>query len=203
MQDSRYYSIELASTIAGISRRRAADWARDGVFVPSRIYATDHRPYTHLYSFDDLVALRVISILRNDYGLPLKTASAVGRQLQQRTDTPWDAMQIWLVGKTIHVSKPDTDSAVRIDLEPIVETVRQEADKLWQRDPADYGKVERRRNVMGGALVVKGTRIPASTIVNMSAFGASVEEILRAYPTLVPEDVHGVLELMGDQRRVA
>lgn len=38
--------------------------------------------------------------------------------------------------------------------------------------------------IMGGALVIRGTRIPLRLIAEMRRQGASVEEILEGYPSL-------------------
>jgi uncharacterized protein (DUF433 family) len=44
-------------------------------------------------------------------------------------------------------------------------------------------------NVMGGAPVIAGTRIPVATIGDMLAQGATVEEIAKGYPSLTVEQV--------------
>ncbi|MCC6945708.1 MAG: DUF433 domain-containing protein [Thermomicrobiales bacterium] len=203
MKDPRYYDIELAAKIGRISRRQAATWARDGILTPSRIYVTDHRPHTHLYSFHDLVAFRVISILRVEYGLTLQRARIAADYIRANSERPWSDLTIWLLDKHVRVSDPNDDSAVRIELAPVAAAVRKDAEQLWQRDPASYGQTEYRRDVMGGTLVVKGTRVSVATIVNMATQGANVEEILRAYPSLVADDIHGVLRQVAEQRRVA
>lgn len=203
MQDSRYYPVSIAMKIGHISHRQALAWAKDETLVPSRIYVTDHRPYTLLYSFTDLVALRVISVLREQHGLPLQDARLAANYLRNHPDVPWDQLQIWVVDKRIRTADPGEESAARIDLTSIAEEVRTLADRLWQRDPATFGKVEYRRDVMGGTLVVKGTRVSVATVVNMTAQGANEEEILDAYPSLVPEDIRGVLAQVAEQRKVA
>jgi len=47
---------------------------------------------------------------------------------------------------------------------------------------ADY--FERRPELCGGALVVKGTRVPVRTLLASLAEGASEEEILQDFPTV-------------------
>ncbi len=48
--------------------------------------------------------------------------------------------------------------------------------------------------VMGGVPCVRGTRIPAATIVGLVAQGRSVDEIVADYPQLAPEDIRSALE---------
>ena len=48
--------------------------------------------------------------------------------------------------------------------------------------------------IMGGVPCVRGTRIPAATIVGLVAQGRTAEEILADYPTLAADDVRAALE---------
>lgn len=44
-------------------------------------------------------------------------------------------------------------------------------------------------NVMGGQVVVRGTRVPVSVILDCVAAGMSVQEILDEYPSLTSDGV--------------
>lgn len=46
--------------------------------------------------------------------------------------------------------------------------------------------------IMVGKPVIKGTRLTVEYILGLLANGASVEEILREYPGLTPEDIRAV-----------
>ena len=48
--------------------------------------------------------------------------------------------------------------------------------------------------IMGGRACIRGMRIPVSVIVNQVAHGATVDEILRGYPDLEPEDVRQAVQ---------
>lgn len=54
---------------------------------------------------------------------------------------------------------------------------------------------------MGGVPCIRGLRIPVATIVSMVADGMSHDEILRAYPDLVAEDVREALVLAAETLR--
>ncbi len=45
------------------------------------------------------------------------------------------------------------------------------------------------RQVMGGQACIRGMRITASLVLNLAANGMAVEEIVREYPDLDPEDI--------------
>lgn len=43
--------------------------------------------------------------------------------------------------------------------------------------------------IMGGRAVIKGTRIPVSTILHWLSVGETVEALLKEYPQLTREDI--------------
>ena len=58
----------------------------------------------------------------------------------------------------------------------------------------DYNQYfERRREVCGGELVVKGTRVTVRTLLASLAEGASPEVILADFPTVTPEGLRAVM----------
>lgn len=52
---------------------------------------------------------------------------------------------------------------------------------------------ERRRDISGGELMIKGTRVTVRTLLASLAEGASVEEILGDFPTVSPEALRAVI----------
>ena len=48
-------------------------------------------------------------------------------------------------------------------------------------------------DVLGGKPCIKGTRISVEFILELAASGAGRDDILKAYPHLVPEDVEEAL----------
>jgi uncharacterized protein (DUF433 family) len=61
-----------------------------------------------------------------------------------------------------------------------------------------YNRIETKPEVMLGKPVVKGTRIPVELIVRKLGEGASVEDLLDAYPNLTREDVQAALIYAAD-----
>ena len=49
-------------------------------------------------------------------------------------------------------------------------------------------------NICNGKPVIRGLRITVSTIIEYLAAGETVENLLRAYPVLEPEDIKACLE---------
>jgi uncharacterized protein (DUF433 family) len=54
---------------------------------------------------------------------------------------------------------------------------------------------------MDGVPCLRGLRIPVATVVSMVAEGMSNQEILRAYPDLVPEDIREALAYAAEAVR--
>ncbi len=52
-------------------------------------------------------------------------------------------------------------------------------------------------NVYHGQACIKGTRIPVHQIVLMLANGDSIDDLLKAYPTIEREDILACLEYAG------
>jgi uncharacterized protein (DUF433 family) len=52
---------------------------------------------------------------------------------------------------------------------------------------------EQRASTAGGALVLRGTRVPVRSVVASLAEGATEMDILSAFPTLTPEHVRAVV----------
>ncbi|MBI1970362.1 DUF433 domain-containing protein [Candidatus Woesearchaeota archaeon] len=49
-------------------------------------------------------------------------------------------------------------------------------------------------DIMAGKPVIKGTRIPVDTIVNLFAKGVTEHEILEEYPNLTKDDIRAALD---------
>lgn len=54
---------------------------------------------------------------------------------------------------------------------------------------------------MGGVPCIRGMRIPAATVVGMVAEDMSTDEILRAYPDLVAEDIREAMMFAAEALR--
>ena len=48
--------------------------------------------------------------------------------------------------------------------------------------------------ILHGKPCIRGTRIPVSLIVSLVADGVTVEEIIRDYPSLTPEDIRAAIK---------
>ena len=58
-------------------------------------------------------------------------------------------------------------------------------------------KIVRNPKILLGKPTIEGTRISVELILNLLGQGMSVNEILKGYPHLTPEDIKAVIEYAG------
>lgn len=56
--------------------------------------------------------------------------------------------------------------------------------------------ISRDKDIMSGALVFAGTRVPVKTLLDYLKAGDSLDEFLDDFPTVKREQAEGVLELL-------
>ena len=199
----RAYTLEQAAKIANVSTRRARYWARHDVLVPHVVYDTACSPQRYLYDFTDLVGLRTLGLLRDKYHLSLQQLRKAHIYLREHAGRPWAELRFWVRGKDLLFSDPGTQdvvsatrpgqTAIAIEIEPVAQSVRNAAEELRTRAPEDIGKTERHKNIQGNRVVVKGTRVPVSAIIELDEDGYTPAEIVQALPAITAADVEAIL----------
>jgi len=200
----RAFNIEQAARLAKISKRRASYWARGDIDVlkPSILFVP-LQPGRYLYSFEDVVGLRTLGVLRDRFSLSLQQLRKAHTALRDKSDRPWSELSFFVRGKDLlfrdrsslyPISTLRRDqSSLGFELEPVAKAVRTDAEELSQRDSADIGMVERRRGVQGNREVVKGTRVPVQSVRNLAEDGYNASAIVRSFPSLTISDVETIL----------
>lgn len=206
------FTAEQAERLTGLSSSQLRDWDAAGFFKPS--YAAENRrsPYSRIYSFEDVVGLRVLSILRLVHKVSLAHLKAVAQKLNHRTPQPWTDLTLYVLNGEVHFWNPDDGRvqgavsgqlAAPIPISSVVEDVRERAAKLRERDASTIGQINRHRFVAHNETVVAGTRIPVSTIRSFVDAGYSIADVLREYPTLTREDIEAALSQTSDLTHAA
>lgn len=206
------FSAEHAERLTGLSAAQLREWDGAGFFSPSYAAANRRSPYSRVYSFEDIVGLRVLSILRNTHRVSLQHLKSVARELAHFAPRPWSELTLYVLNKEVHFRNPNDglvqgavsgQLAVPIQISSVVEDVKARAEKLRKRNTSSVGQVERHRFVVHNEAVIAGTRIPVSTIRSFSDAGYSVDDILREYPSLTREDVKTALSATAGLTRAA
>ena len=63
-------------------------------------------------------------------------------------------------------------------------------------------RISSKPGVLGGRPCIRGTRIPVETILENLADGLAQEELLRAFPSLVQEDIAAALAFGAELSRM-
>jgi uncharacterized protein (DUF433 family) len=202
----RAFTLDQVEQLAGVSQRKLKYWDNTGFFKPEYVTEERRRPYGRLYSFQDVVALRVIGLLQRDHKIPLQELRRVAKRLRAKSGKDWAGYVLYVLkGRKVVINQePSTGRSQAVatgeyvvpglPLERVVGDVRQEARKLMERDPSTIGKIGRHRNIAHNAPVIEGTRIPTRAIMSFHAEGYSISEILKEYPTLTAADVRAAIE---------
>ena len=193
-----------ARRIAGVSKGRLRYWEETGLVVPSIKRRLSPRNTVRLYSYQDLLALLVVSALRTERGMSLQHIRRVVEHLRSRGyEAPLRELKFATVGQEIYFQHPngDWEGDVRPDQIVIEETLRLDALRLRiaeaiRRSAKDVGRVEKRRGVHASAQVFAGTRIRVSTVQDYLRHGYTTEAILEAFPDLERKDIDTACELL-------
>lgn len=201
------FSIDHAARVTGLSKSRLAHWDRLGFFSPEYIEEEDRsNPYSRVYSFIDLVGLRALKILADDYRVPLTELKKAAVELKKRTDRPWSEIPLGVLKHKVVFDLTDAPRNVtngqyalkHIPLSPIAREVEKRANELRHRDASRVGKIEKRKFIQHNAEVMSGTRIPLSAIESFIEEGYEDSQIVEEYPLLTVKDVHFVRRRMQD-----
>jgi DNA-binding transcriptional MerR regulator len=197
-------SAEQVSRLTGLSKAILFRWDREGFFTPS--FAAENRrlPYSRVYSFEDVLALRTLAILRSHHKVPMRELRRVAETFQDETDRPWTSRRLYVFRKKVAFDEPQsgrrrnvTDGQFIedcIELQSVADDIRAKAESMKGRNPDTIGKVVRHRFVMANSWVVAGTRIPTSAVRSFADEGYTTDQIIREYPDLRPADVKAALE---------
>ena len=187
-----------ASRLTVISVHQLRYWDRTQLFSP-QFAAKDRRsPYSRVYSFQDIAALRVLNVLTNQYSVSVQHLREVSRKLCSMDNGAWARTTLYVLKKKVNFVDPEDGKrkevvsgqyAIGIDLEQVMSDTKRDVEKISVRESDKIGKIEKSRFVVSNSSVIAGTRIPVKAIKSFADAGYSVEQIIREYPSLSAEDI--------------
>ena len=191
------FSADQVTKLTGLTMRQLSYWDDLGFFQPQYAASDRRTPYSRIYSFKDVVGLRILSVLKTKYKCSLSHLRAVARDLAQYSKTPWADLTLYVLNRKVQFNEPDTGKLrgvvdgqyALLPISSIMEDVRKDAELLRQRSAEQIGKIEKHRYVSHQAPVISGTRIRVSTILRFIEAGYSTAAILKEYPSLTAADI--------------
>jgi uncharacterized protein (DUF433 family) len=187
--------------LTGLSRSQLRAWDRIGFFKPDYAYEDRHQPYSRIYSFQDVVGLRTIAVLRQRYRISLQQLRKVATELIARGFGHWAEIKLFVVNGQVHFRRPGSEDVEgvwdgQLAMVPVIDVIQDVEDRvrdLRVRKSDQLGQIERHKFVVRNASVIAGTRIPTAAIRRFREAGYSVDQIIRQYPTLTKEDVDAAI----------
>ena len=202
-QISAAFSEEQAHRLTGVTLGQLRYWDQTAFFRPSYAESAYRSSFGKVYSFRDIVALRVLSKLRNRHGVSVQHLRLVKERLQRASPDLWTGVRLYVFNKHVYWIEPDTQLPQElasgqyvietIDLSAEVEAAASEVSTMNRRDPSGVGKVEKRKSVSQSSAVIAGTRVTVRALQRFARAGYSVEQILAEYPDLTTQDVEAAL----------
>jgi DNA-binding transcriptional MerR regulator len=196
------FTEDQVERLTGVSQQQLRYWDRTGFFAPTLAYEDRRAPYSRLYTFRDLVSLKVINALRNDANVPLPHLRKVKVKLAHLGDDVWAKTTLYVLNKRVIFDSPGGETReeivsgqviLQIPLKVVSGNMEQAIKEMGKRDSGSVGKVERKRNVVHNELVVAGTRIPVRSIKSFADAGYSIDRIRKEYPTLTEGDIRAAI----------
>ena len=197
------FTAEQVCRLTGLSERQLRYWDKTEFFTPQYADEDRRRPFSRVYSFQDLVGLRTIALLRNKYRVPTRELRDLGAWLAARQASPWSSLTFYVSGRHVFfddpvagerlAGRPPGQRVFPLEMEKIAREAREAANKLRDRSSEEIGKVVQHRYILQNSPIIAGTRIPTSAIWNFYEEGYDTEAIIREYPRLTPDDVHAAL----------
>jgi uncharacterized protein (DUF433 family) len=198
------FTEEQAEKLTGVSASQLRSWDRTGFFVPALANKNRSLPLSRLYSFRDLVCLKVLNALRNEANVSLQHLRSVKERLSHLGEDVWAKTTLYVLNKKVVFENPETQNkeevvtgqgVLQIPLMIVTGDMRRAVDEMKKRDVSSLsGKIERIKGIAGNRPVIAGTRIPVSTIKAFADEGFSAEQIIEEYPTLTLEDIQAAIE---------
>ncbi len=195
------FTLDQTARLTKVSARQLRSWADDGFFLPSVKSKELSGIDTRLYSFRDLVCLRVISALRNQANVPLQHLKAVKRKLSHLGDDMWAKTTLYVLSKRVVFDNPDTGAredalngqgVFKLPLQVVTGNMEEAVRVMRKREADSVGKIDIKK---AGAKnpVIAGTRIPVRSIKDFHDAGYTIEQIIEQYPSLSADDVRAAI----------
>jgi uncharacterized protein (DUF433 family) len=197
------FSEAHAERLTGVRKLQLRYWDHTEFFSPSYSQGQYREAFGRVYSFSDIVALRVLAALRNKHGVSVQHLRQVKLNLSKESPNLWTGVRLYVRNKRVHWVEPGTglpqDIASgqfvfqTIDLDSVVASTKSDVKAFNARKSGSVGKIEKIKSLNHSAPVIAGTRIPVQTIKRFHEAGYSTEQIISEYPDLTVKDVKAAL----------
>jgi uncharacterized protein (DUF433 family) len=197
------FSEDQAARLTGVRKGQLRYWDKSQFFSPSFGGDAVRDGFGRVYSFRDIVALKVLGLLRNKHDVSVQHLREVKQNLADDDASAWSGVRLYAVNKRVHWVEPQTglpqDVASKqyalqpIELDAVVNAVRSDIREIIKRDKTKVGHIERVRSLNKSQPVIAGTRITVKAIKNFHTAGYSIAQIIAEFPDLTHQDIKAAL----------
>ena len=196
------FSEEDVERLTRISIGQLRYWDRTRFFVPSLAEENRRRPHSRIYTFRDVVCLKILNTIRNESKVPLQHLREVRESLLHLGEDMWAKITLYILNRRVVFHNPETDQKedvvsgqgiLQIPLRVVSGDMEKAVRSLRERDAATIGHIIRHRGTANNRPIIAGTRIPVKSIQAFSKAGYSIDQIRDQYPILTVEDVRAAL----------
>ena len=193
-------SREQASRLTGVSQRHLRLWDAKGFFAPS--LKLEGGALASLYSFRDLLCMKVIHAIRNEAKIPFAELLKTKQRLAHLGDDLWARTTLYILGKRVVFDDPETggrqeassgQGVLQIPLRVVTGTMEDAVRAMRERKSDLIGTIDRKRSVAQNQPVIAGTRIPVRSLQAFAKAGYSVAQINAQYPGITERDIEAAL----------
>lgn len=200
---------EAAARLSGLSVGQLRLWDRTEFLRPSYAGANSRQPFNRVYSFRDIVSLRVLGQLRNELKVPMQHLRKVSDKLSAMGDTKWTATTLYVLNRRVVFDDPETrqrqevvsgQRVFNIPLRIAISDTRKAIAHMNDRGEEAVGSIARSKFVMQNDPTFAGTRIPVATVQRYLDAGCDTAQILAEFPDLTEADVKAARSYKGSSR---
>lgn len=196
------FSEEHAAKLSGVTPAQLRYWDKIGLYRPAHTRGQRREAFSRIYSFRDIVSLRVLSTLRNKHGVKVKRLRDVSDRLSQYEGDRWTAVRLWALNGDVVWQEPgserpesvvDHQGVVPEVMQAIIAETSKDLARFTVRDASKVGVIESSRFINENKPVLGGTRIPVVAIQRFHAAGYNAAQIIKEYPDLTEKDIEAAL----------
>lgn len=186
--------------LTGLGRSQLRRWRRDG-FIQPAFDDGGNSTFSHVYSFKDLVNLRVLNSLRNVHKVTLAELKKAGRALSHLGEDRWTATTLYVLNRRVVFVEPETlrkreittnQYVVDIPLRLAIQSAQRAVGDMNQKN-REQGRIVQNRLVAQNLPTFAGTRIAVSSVVDFARAGYTSEQIIHEFPSLGQKDIDAAL----------
>src|SRR5947209_8051800 len=103
------FSEDDVERLTGITVRQLRYWDATRFFVPSLADENRRQAYSRVYTFLDVVCLKILNTIRNESKVPLQHLREVKEKLEHLGDDLWAKTTLYILNRRVVFINPETD----------------------------------------------------------------------------------------------